>query len=159
MPKITTRKGERETTVAPQTRTDIFSPEKRSEVMSKVRSKDSKAEIKVRSALHAAGFRFRLHRKDLPGTPDILLPKHRLAIFVHGCFWHRHEGCPRASTPKSNKVFWEMKFNQNVERDNKARMALEKMGWRVLIIWECSVNKKGNFDLSSLPLIKDLLNV
>jgi DNA mismatch endonuclease (patch repair protein) len=159
MPKMTPRKEKQEYSDDVQTGTDIFSPEKRSEIMSKVRSKDSLAEIKVRSALHAAGFRFRLHRKDLPGTPDILLPKHRLAIFVHGCFWHRHEGCPKASTPKSNKEFWDNKFNQNVERDNKARMALEKMGWRVLIIWECSVNKKGSFDLSSLPLIKDLLNV
>lgn len=109
--------------------------------MSKVRSKDSKAEIKVRSALHAAGFRFRLHRKDLPGTPDIVLPKHSLAIFVHGCFWHRHEGCPKASTPKSNVSFWKKKFDENVQRDLKVKSLLISLGWRVKVIWECQTVK------------------
>ena len=147
MPKLTTRKDEREPTSESQTRTDIFSPEKRSEVMSKVRSKDSKAEIKVRSALHAAGFRFRLHRKDLPGTPDILLPKYRLAIFVHGCFWHRHPGCKKTTNPKSNYVFWERKFIENVERDNRNRLLLNKLGWNVAVVWECEVN---TFDPGSI---------
>lgn len=118
-------------------RTDIVSPEKRSEMMSKVRSKDSIAEKKVRSALHAAGYRFRLHRKDLPGTPDIVLPKYRLAIFVHGCFWHRHEGCAKASTPKSNREFWEKKFVENIERDFRSMAALDALKWRVVVIWEC----------------------
>jgi DNA mismatch endonuclease (patch repair protein) len=118
-------------------RTDIVSPEKRSEMMSKVRSKDSIAEKKVRSALHAAGYRFRLHRKDLPGTPDIVLPKYRLAIFVHGCFWHRHKGCAKASTPKSNREFWEKKFAENIERDLRTMASLDALKWRVVVIWEC----------------------
>lgn len=137
-----TRKDKREPTSESQTRTDIFSPEKRSEVMSKIRSKDSKAEIKVRSALHAAGFRFRLHRKDLPGTPDIVLPKHKLIIFVHGCFWHRHRGCHRASTPKSNSLFWKNKFDKNIERDLKVKSQLISLGWRVTVIWECQATNK-----------------
>jgi len=122
-------------------RTDIVPPEKRSEMMSKVRSKDSIAEKKVRSALHAAGYRFRLHRRDLPGTPDIVLPRYRLAIFVHGCFWHRHEGCAKASMPKSNREFWEKKFAENIERDSRTRAILEALEWRVVVIWECELNK------------------
>jgi DNA mismatch endonuclease (patch repair protein) len=121
--------------------TDIVSPEKRSEMMSKVRSKDSVAEKKVRSALHAAGYRFRLHRKDLPGTPDIVLPKYKLVVFVHGCFWHRHEGCSKASTPKSNQEFWSKKFSDNIDRDLRTKSALEALMWRVVVIWECELNK------------------
>lgn len=131
------------------TRTDIFSPEKRSEIMSKVRSKDSIAEKRVRSALHAAGFRFRLHRKGLPGTPDIVLPKHRIIIFVHGCYWHRHVGCPKSSTPKSNREFWVKKFSENIERDIKTKSALEALGWRVVVVWECEVNRNDKLNIVS----------
>jgi len=120
-------------------RTDIVSPEKRSEMMSKVRSKNSVVERKVRSVLHAAGFRFRLHRKDLPGTPDIVLPKYKLVIFVHGCFWHRHEGCPKSSMPKSNREFWEKKFLDNIARDKKAKTILNELGWEVIVVWECEI--------------------
>ena len=125
--------------------TDIVSREKRSDMMSKVRSKDSLVEKKVRSALHANGYRFRLHRKDLPGTPDIIMSKYRLAIFVHGCFWHRHVGCSKSSMPKSNFEFWEKKFSDNIRRDTKTNLALEALGWRVVILWECEVKKKRPF--------------
>ncbi|WP_221250554.1 very short patch repair endonuclease [Desulfuromonas versatilis] len=116
---------------------DIYSREKRSEIMSRVRSTDSVAERKVRSALHRAGYRFRLHRKDLPGKPDIVLTKHKLIVFVHGCFWHRHEGCSRATIPKTNRDFWVEKFSQNVARDMRVRKELEAAGWKVRIVWEC----------------------
>lgn len=137
MPKITTGKKERDSTDESQTRTDIFSPEKRSEIMSRVRHKGTAAELQVRSALHRAGFRFRLHRKDLPGTPDIVLPKYRIAIFVHGCFWHCHSGCKHSVLPKTNTEFWKNKFERNKARDEKVRLELIKIGWKVLIIWEC----------------------
>lgn len=136
--------------------TDIVSSEKRSEMMSKVRSKDSVAEKKVRSALHASGYRFRLHRKDLPGTPDIVLPKLRLIILVHGCFWHRHDGCSKASTPKSNREFWEKKFSENIARDIRTKSALETLGWRVVVTWECEVKKSEKSNIvSSIFLKKD----
>ena len=121
--------------------TDHLDKKKRSWNMSQIHSKDSLAEIKVRSALHAAGYRFRLHRKDLPGTPDIVLQKHRVAIFVHGCFWHRDEGCVKASTPKSNVSFWKKKLDENVQRDLKVKSLLIDLGWRVKVIWECQTFK------------------
>jgi len=107
--------------------------------MSRIKGRDTKPEMIVRSILHRAGYRFRVHRRDLPGTPDIVLPKHRLAIFVHGCFWHRHPGCKYAYTPKSQVEFWEHKFRENVKRDQRKRMALEDAGWKVIVIWECGV--------------------
>ena len=116
---------------------DKISVEKRSWNMSRIKSKDTKPEILVRSMLHRLGYRFRLHRKDLPGSPDIVLKKHKLVIFVHGCFWHRHTGCQYAYMPKSRIEFWERKFTQNIERDNLNRKCLEKKGWRVEYIWEC----------------------
>ncbi len=105
--------------------------------MSRVASKHTSPELRVRRLAHALGLRFRLHRKDLPGKPDLALPKHRAVIFVHGCFWHRHPGCPKASRPKSRVAFWQDKFAANVARDAAAKEALEKMGWRVITIWEC----------------------
>jgi len=107
--------------------------------MSRIRSKDTKPEIVVRKALFAAGFRYRLHVKDLPGKPDIVLPKYKTAIFVHGCFWHRHEGCKRCTTPTKDREFWEKKFQRTVERDQQERIALEHAGWRVLTVWECEI--------------------
>lgn len=109
----------------------------RSRNMAKIRAKNTKPELIVRRAAHKAGLRFRLHRKDLPGTPDLVLPRHRLAIFVNGCFWHRHEGCPRSSLPASNVEFWVSKFERNVARDQAAMSALRAIGWRVAVIWEC----------------------
>jgi DNA mismatch endonuclease (patch repair protein) len=97
----------------------VFTPEKRSEVMSRVRSKDTKPELAVRRALHAIGYRFRLHRGDLPDKPDVVVPKYRTALFVHGCFWHRHPGCTKARLPKNNADFWREKLQGNVERDER----------------------------------------
>lgn len=117
---------------------DTVSPQ-RSRNMRAVGRADTKPELKVRSALHRAGYRFRLQCGVLPGRPDIVLPKHRLAIFVHGCFWHRHEGCRRASTPKTRTEFWERKFAENVARDLRCQRLLRELGWRVLVLWECEI--------------------
>lgn len=121
--------------------TDILTPEKRSWNMSRIRDKNTKPERIVRSALHRMGFRFLLHRKDLPGKPDIVLPKHRTVIFVHGCFWHRHKNCKYAYTPKSRKKFWLGKFCENMSRDIRTRNALRKNGWKVVTVWECWTEK------------------
>lgn len=109
--------------------------------MRRVKGRDTKPEHLVRSALHAKGRRFRLHRRDLPGRPDIVLPKDRLAIFVHGCFWHRHKGCPRTTVPSSRRDFWEAKFRRTVERDAEQIKALAVMGWRAEIVWECEAKQ------------------
>lgn len=105
--------------------------------MAKVGPRDTKPELIVRRILHALGRRFRLHRRDLPGTPDIVLPAPRKAIFVHGCFWHRHEGCRKATTPKTRVEFWQEKFERNVERDRRKERELREAGWDVLTVWEC----------------------
>lgn len=118
---------------------DRLTPNQRSANMARVRGKDTKPELAVRRALHGMGYRFRLHRRDLPGTPDIVLPRHRLALFVHGCFWHRHAGCRRCTTPQTRREFWEAKFAANVERDRRYTEALEAEGWRVGVLWECQI--------------------
>ncbi len=107
--------------------------------MARVRGKDTAPEMRVRRIAHRMGLRFRLHRKDLPGRPDLVFPKHRLAVFVHGCFWHRHPGCRRASTPSTRAEFWQAKFDGNVARDARQQEALEAMGWKVLVLWECGL--------------------
>lgn len=116
---------------------DRLTPERRSWLMSRVGGKNTTPEIRVRKAVHALGLRFSLHRKDLPGKPDIVLRRWKTVIFVHGCFWHRHPGCRKASMPKSRKKYWSEKFDANVERDKHNQAALEDMGWRVLVVWEC----------------------
>lgn len=116
---------------------DRLSATKRSWLMSRVRGVNTVPEMRVRKYLHALGFRYRLHGKNLPGKPDIVLPKYRTVIFVHGCFWHRHRGCRYASMPKSNVEFWKDKFESNVSRDKKNQYALRKAGWRCLTIWAC----------------------
>ena len=113
--------------------------EQRSRNMSAIKSKNTKPEIKVRKVLHSMGYRFRLHRKDLPGSPDIVLPKYKTVIFVHGCFWHRHENCKYATTPKTRKEFWEKKFRENINRDNLNQANLSLKGWKIIIIWECQL--------------------
>lgn len=119
--------------------TERLTPEQRSWNMSRVRSSDTKPEKTVRSWLHMNGWRFRLHRKELPGSPDIVMKKHRTVIFVHGCFWHSHQGCSRASMPKTNREFWSKKLARNADRDKKAREQLSQLGWKVIVIWECEV--------------------
>ena len=109
----------------------------RSRIMAAVRGRDTAPEIRVRRCLHAMGYRFRLHRRDLPGTPDIVLPRHRTCIFVHGCFWHRHPGCRKTTTPKRNTEFWNEKFARNVARDEANGRDLMSAGWNVVILWEC----------------------
>lgn len=121
--------------------TDIISKEKRSWNMSRIRSRDTKPELVVRSLLHKAGYRFRLHIGTLPGKPDIVLPKYNTVIFVHGCFWHRHPSCKYAYTPKSRVKFWKEKFRQNVARHKTVAAELERLGWQVLIVWECEVSQ------------------
>jgi len=118
--------------------------------MSRIRSRDTGPELLVRSALHRAGYRFRLHRKDLPGRPDIVLPKYHTVVFVHGCFWHRHKGCKLAYTPKSRVAFWKKKFQSNVDRDRRKARALRQLGWHVITIWECHADRP-TFWLRRLP--------
>ena len=120
--------------------TDVFSKEKRSWIMSRVRGKDTSPEIKVRSLTHRLGYRFRLHRKDLPGKPDLVFPSRKKVIFVHGCFWHGHD-CPRGKrTPKANTGYWTEKIRKNGERDVKNQAELQSLRWQVLVIWECETN-------------------
>lgn len=107
--------------------------------MSAIRGGNTAPEMAVRRALHAAGLRYRLHQRTLPGRPDIVLPRYRAAVFVHGCFWHRHPGCPFATNPRTNVAFWEHKFAGNVERDLRQQQNLTKLGWRVFVVWECEV--------------------
>lgn len=114
----------------------------RSLMMAKVRSRDTAPELRVRKLAHALGRRFRLHRRDLPGTPDLVFPRFKLAIFVHGCFWHRHPGCVRASMPLINVEFWKVKFQRNCIRDTRALDALTNLGWRVAVIWECETRSE-----------------
>lgn len=116
---------------------DTVTKEVRSRIMSSVRQWDTSAERVVRSFLHAKGFRFRLNRRDLPGSPDIVLPRYRTVIFVHGCFWHQHRGCQKARRPSSNKDYWDRKLDENVRRDKKKATELRKLGWKVITIWQC----------------------
>ena len=119
--------------------TDTLTKKQRSKVMSKVRSRDTKPEWILRCGLHRLGFRYCLKNSQMPGSPDLVFPKFHAAVFVHGCFWHRHPGCKDASTPKSNIDFWERKFAENVERDSRLIRELENLGWRILVVWECEL--------------------
>lgn len=129
---------------------DIVDSATRSRMMAGIRSKDTKPELQVRKALHALGFRYRLHDRRLPGHPDLVLPRYRVAIFVHGCFWHRHEGCFHASTPATRAGFWAAKFEKNVQRDRQSRQALKEAGWRVLVVWECGLKHAPGETLQAL---------
>lgn len=104
-----------------------------------VRSRDTKPELAVRRLLHRLGFRYRLHRADLPGAPDIVLPRHRKIVLVHGCFWHCHAGCRKATRPAANKEFWDARLDGNVRRDRRNRRRLSQLGWTVLVVWECQI--------------------
>lgn len=118
---------------------DIIDPALRSRLMGSIRSTNTKPELYVRRVAHAMGYRFRLHRKDLPGRPDLAFPKYRTVIFVHGCFWHRHPRCVFATTPKTRAAFWATKFAANVERDSRNKSDLRRLGWRVIVLWECEL--------------------
>lgn len=134
---------------------DKKTPAERSANMSAVKSKNTRPEMFVRSTLHRNGYRFSLHRPNLPGKPDIVLPKYRTVIFINGCFWHSHKNCKKAGLPKSNVDFWNHKIQSNVERDKKNYSALSELGWRVLVIWTCSCQKKEAPQL--LSKIKEFL--
>lgn len=121
--------------------TDVFTKKKRSWIMSRVKGRDTKPEILVRSFVHRMGFRFRIHRRDMPGNPDIVLPQHSKVIFMHGCFWHGHKRCPRSKRPTTNEGFWNKKLDRNIERDKRFRRKLRSMGWKALVVWQCETRK------------------
>lgn len=121
---------------------DIISKEKRSEVMSRIKSKDTTIEIMVRKFLWSHGFRYRKNDARFPGKPDIVLPKYKTVIFIHGCFWHKHEGCKNATIPKTRTEFWLQKINGNVARDEVNIKKITEMGWHAITVWECELNKK-----------------
>lgn len=120
---------------------DRLTRERRSWNMSRIRGRNTRPELAVRSLLHRLGYRFRLHSRRLPGCPDIVLPKYRSVVFVHGCFWHRHPGCPFAYTPKSRTDFWAKKFAENVARDRRTIGTLRQAGWKVIVVWECELRE------------------
>ena len=120
---------------------DVFTPEKRSWIMGCVRGRDTKPEVLVRSLVHRMGYRFRLHRRDLPGSPDIVLPRHSKVIFVHGCFWHGHEYCKRSKRPSTRVDFWIPKLDKTIQRDKSIQRDLLSAGWQVLVVWECETRK------------------
>lgn len=135
--------------------TDVVNASTRSWMMAGIRSRDTKPEMQVRKYLHASGFRFRLNVRSLPGSPDLVLAKWRTVIFVHGCFWHRHECCTLAYTPKSRQDFWLEKFEKNVTRDANAIAALKAAGWNVIVVWECEL--KGDKCAETMERIQRLI--
>ena len=134
---------------------DSFSPQKRSSVMACVKSRDTGPEKFVRSLLHAMGYRFRLYRRDLPGTPDIVFPKYKTAVFVNGCFWHGHKRCKYSHLPSTNFEYWEKKIADNIERDERKKRELEGLGYRVLIIWQCQL--KSDTKIETLEALYELV--
>jgi DNA mismatch endonuclease, patch repair protein len=133
--------------------TDSLTQERRRWNMSRIRSTDTRPEFALRSLLHRAGYRFRLRRRDLPGHPDIVLPRYRCVIFVHGCFWHRHPGCKRATMPATNQEKWATKFAKNQLRDAEAKSLLEAQGWRVHVVWECELMQSPQTVVESLDAL------
>ena len=134
---------------------DVFTPEKRSEIMSRVRDRNTKPEMTVRRLLHGLGYRYRLHRRDLPGTPDIAFMGRKKAVFVHGCFWHRHEGCNKASTPKTRVKFWKTKFDENKRRDERKLSALKELGWKTMVVWECEIKDLEGIDAKVTEFLEE----
>jgi DNA mismatch endonuclease (patch repair protein) len=128
---------------------DVHSKETRSYNMSRIRSKDTKPEMVVRKFLHKNGFRYRLHVKDMPGKPDIVLPKYKTVIFIHGCFWHGHEGCKYASIPKTRAEWWAEKINRNIQNDANTEVALKVADWNIITIWQCQLKNNWESDLLS----------
>lgn len=133
---------------------DRLAPEERSRIMSRIRARDTKPELIVRRRLHAAGLRFRLHRRDLPGRPDLVFPRHRIALFVHGCFWHGCPICDRGRRqPASNTEFWAKKLAANRARDEAVGRQLEEAGWRVMTVWECQIRRSDDIDRALAPVL------
>lgn len=130
-----------------------LSADQRSFIMSRIRSKDTSPELRVRSAIHRLGYRYRLHVSSLPGRPDIAMPRYRTAIFVNGCFWHQHQGCRHATVPRTNTDYWQQKFQRTIDRDNRSHATLLQSGWKALVIWECQT-KDG---LALKSLLKEIL--
>lgn len=133
--------------------TDIFTTEKRSEIMSKISGTETKPEILVRKYLFAQGFRFRKNDKRLPGKPDVVLPKYKTVIFIHGCFWHGHPECKKSKLPETRKEFWEKKISKNIIRDSDNYDELKNLGWNIVIIWECDVNNKAKREITFSKLL------
>ncbi|GEM_PF-900647 len=125
---------------------DIFSPARRSEIMASVPSRDTAPELAVRRALHRLGFRFRLHAANLPGKPDVVIPKLHCALFVHGCFWHQHAGCARSKLPKTRADWWQAKLQGNVEHDSAVQRQLRELGWNVQVVWECQTERSASLE-------------
>ena len=125
---------------------DVFSHQQRSLIMSRVHSRNTEPELLIRSFLFERGFRFRLHGKDLPGSPDIVLPKYKTIIEIRGCFWHRHPGCKVATMPASNVAFWKAKFERNVARDRRNEKAIRQLGWHLIVLWTCQIHNKAILD-------------
>ncbi len=134
---------------------DTVTAQVRSRIMAQVRSKDTKPELAVRRLLHSLGYRYRLHRKDLPGKPDLTFPSRRKVVFVHGCFWHSHENCDRVRHPSSNKDYWRAKLRRNRERDRRNLALLEEIGWAPMVVWECELD---DLDSVSQKLVSFLCN-
>ena len=135
---------------------DRLSKERRSWNMGRIRGKDTTPEKRVRSQLHRMGYRFRLHRKDLPGNPDIVFVSRRVALFVHGCFWHRHKGCKNCTTPTANRKFWMDKLEGNAARDKKTRRTLRRLGWRTYVIWECQTEDVVRLEKLVARFVEDI---
>lgn len=135
---------------------DIFSKAKRSEVMSKVTAKDTRPEVKIRKHLFSKGFRYRKNDKRFPGKPDIVLPKYKTVIFVHGCFWHHHT-CRAARLPKTNNEFWKDKMQTNVKRDKENQSDLKKLGWKVIVVWQCQIKNRELFEKTMKRVIKKIV--
>jgi DNA mismatch endonuclease, patch repair protein len=136
---------------------DIYSKKKRSSIMSKIKGRNTSPELVTRSFLHKAGIRFRIHVRELPGIPDIVMPRHHMIVFVHGCFWHQHSNCNRATFPKTNARFWKRKIEGNVKRDRGAQFALKQMGWEINTIWTCQLKNERLRFLTLNKLVKDVL--
>lgn len=132
---------------------DRLTTAQRSRLMSRIRSKDTKPEVAVRSMIHRLGFRFRLYRRDLPGTPDIVLPAHKAVVFVNGCFWHGHY-CKRGKMPKSRVAYWRVKIAANRKRDERARRRLRRLGWKVVVVWECALRQPAALERRLLRVLR-----
>lgn len=132
--------------------TDFLTPEERSERMSRIKSAHTRPEVALRKTLHNLGLRYRLNSATLPGKPDLVFPRYKAVVFVHGCFWHRHRNCNIATTPKSNTSFWVDKFSKNVARDERVTSLLRSLGWRVFVVWECEVSSLKKTKTTGLKL-------